>query len=794
MPIQGRINAAGEQDAWTFFGHAGQDISVLVNPSGNVAANFLSPFTPVLTWAAVSLIAPDGSTVVASQNATVSGQVLALNSVTLPTDGAYTVKVTSATGHASSTGNYILAAYDVSPHTLSLDLNHSVVGNIAVPFAFDQYSFSAQANTQIQFKLAGGSSAALTYTLAGPNGQVLFNNATASSGLIDLNFSGTYTLTVQGVSGQTGKYGFSIVTTNQTSLALGTSYTGTSSGNGQAQLFAIPVSDSDPVTISLVDPNASDHNELFASFGHPPTRETYDYGITSTGANQSILVPNGKPTTLYVLVYNDTVKSTPGTYTLLVQSTPAVLTSASPGTGAANAPTTLTLTGAGFIAGTLVSLVASNNTIYPATSSTTDLPTQITATFAPGSVPAGTYSIQISQNGTTTTLPNAFTMVASGQAILTTHLELPNPMSRHIAETLYIDYTNIGTVAMPAPILVLTGANPLGQQGALFTLDPSLRGIGLWTSATPAGFTHSIEILADGSTPGVLQPGESERIPVYYAGWLSSQWDFASPQLSFSIQALQADNATAENWPGMQASLQPPGINNTAWNAIFSGLENQLSTTIGGYVQMLDNQASYLSRLGETVNDVSKLWNFAVQQASNSLNPQAQFLVSTVDDGVAVAGQLQLTMTRSYAQNIVARDTPGPFGMGWSTSWQTSASVQSDGTVLILQPGGGERIFQPDSRTPGVYFSLPGDSGTLTPDGAGCYLLTEIDGTKTDYTAAGFLNYRQDSDGNRITVGYTGIKLTSLTASGGQFIDIAYNGGSDLLPHRFYRPHHHLYL
>ncbi len=290
------------------------------------------------------------------------------------------------------------------------------------------------------------------------------------------------------------------------------------------------------------------------------------------------------------------------------------------------------------------------------------------------------------------------------------------------------------------------------------------------------GFTHSIEILADGSTPGVLEPGESERIPVYYAGWLSSQWDFASPQLSFSIQALQADNTAAENWAGMQASLQPPGINNTAWNAIFSGLENQLGTTIGGYVQMIDNQAAYLGRLGESVNDVSKLWNFAVQQASNSLNPQAQFLASTVDDGVAVAGQLQLTLTRNYAQNIVARDTPGPLGMGWSTSWQTSASVQSDGTVLILQPGGGERIFQPDSRTPGVYFSLPGDSGTLTPDGTGGYLLTEIDGTKTDYTAAGLLSYRQDSDGNRITAGYTGAKLSSLTASGGQFIDIAYNG------------------
>ncbi len=33
----------------------------------------------------------------------------------------------------------------------------------------------------------------------------------------------------------------------------------------------------------------------------------------------------------------------------------------------------------------------------------------------------------------------------------------------------------------------------------------------------------------------------------------------------------------------------------------------------------------------------------------------------------------------------------------------------------------------------------------------------------------------QDTDGNRITAGYTGGQLTSLTASSGQYIDIAYN-------------------
>ena len=69
----------------------------------------------------------------------------------------------------------------------------------------------------------------------------------------------------------------------------------------------------------------------------------------------------------------------------------------------------------------------------------------------------------------------------------------------------------------------------------------------------------------------------------------------------------------------------------------------------------------------------------------------------------------------------------------------------------------------------------PGDTGTLTADGNGGYRLTEADGTITDYSANGLLNYMQDTDGNRITAGYTAGVLTSLTTASGQFIDISYN-------------------
>ena len=37
------------------------------------------------------------------------------------------------------------------------------------------------------------------------------------------------------------------------------------------------------------------------------------------------------------------------------------------------------------------------------------------------------------------------------------------------------------------------------------------------------------KLAASGATPGVLEPGESAQVPVYYDGWLNSLWDFFVP-------------------------------------------------------------------------------------------------------------------------------------------------------------------------------------------------------------------------------------------------------------------------
>ena len=58
-----------------------------------------------------------------------------------------------------------------------------------------------------------------------------------------------------------------------------------------------------------------------------------------------------------------------------------------------------------------------------------DLPTQLTATFTAGSVPAGVYSVVVTRgDGASATLPSAFTMDQGGAANFKTNLVSPSTL------------------------------------------------------------------------------------------------------------------------------------------------------------------------------------------------------------------------------------------------------------------------------------------------------------------------------------------------------------------------------
>ncbi len=545
----GTLTVAGELDEWTFYSRSGRTIAIAVNTgaTGNNPA-----LSPAVGYVQVTLIDALGN-IVATASSTSSGQTVTIDNITLSADGAYRLQIRASQGHLANTGNYTVSAYDITSDVTSLVFNQQKTGAIESPFSTDQWTFTATAGQQISLNLIKSTTPGLVFDLTGPSGWEEITGVSTNADPINLTATGTYTLTAHSSNGQYGgAYTFKLVQTSQTTLTSGVTYNGTFAASGQAQLFKVNLSKSSPLLIQLSDSSAADHTEVYVKFGSAPTRADYDYCATSSSsANQQLLLPMASNGTCYILVYGNTIPTT-SSYTLTATASDVFLDSVTPDQAGTGTDSVLTLSVAGFVAGTTVALVDASGTSYTATSLKIDSFSRMTATFGAGTVPAGNYSVVVtSAAGDTAQLANAFTMVQGGQAHLETQLIIPGALGRHVTATLYVEYTNTGDIAMDAPLLVLASGDADGSDVPLMTLNQSLLTQGYWTSAMPEGFSDSIMVLASGATPGLLQPGETVRIPVYYAGLLqnaSHRWDFSDDQVEFSLGVLTADNTTTIDW------------------------------------------------------------------------------------------------------------------------------------------------------------------------------------------------------------------------------------------------------
>ncbi len=773
-PAPGDLSQPGQVDAWTFYGQAGQTVAVVVNTG---SSGSLNPLEPTLNYAQARVLDPSGK-VVASGTNTQAGSDVTLSGISLAANGTYQVQVQAPPAQSGATGNYLVTEWDANTHANVLNLGETENGNLNSPYSVDQWNFSAPAHETVQFNLVNSSSPAVEFALTGPNGYTAFSGQMTSSGLIALPTEGNYTLTAHLAADQPGAYAFQLDDATVTNLTLGTPYTGALAGSGQSEVFQLNVAQAGQIRITLEDSADADHNEIYATLGSVPTRGTYQYAFsTPASANQQLSIPTAAPGTYYILVYT-AYAPVASTFALTPTEASVFLTGVTPNLSGTAVDTTLTLTGLGFDGTAAVSLVAAGGTAYTAATVTEDSPTQLTAIFKAGTVPAGVYSAKVSEDGgATATLANAITIDQGGEAVFNASVIVPSSMGYHIPSTIYIEYSNTGNVAMPAPLLIFepyqTHADGTTTAGAFLTLDASLVTQGFWTSALPDGFSHVIELLASGATPGVLEPGESETIPVYYAGW-QQPWDFSYPPFQFHLSAVKASDPTPFDWNGFKQSLPAPPIDPAAWDTIWSNLQANTGNTWGDYVTALDQNATYLAQLGIDVNDVGDLTGFEIDQA-NGIDPIT--LATAEDISVPVPG-LPLSIDRTIASTITGHYVFGPFGYGWALGdgWGQTLAVGSDGTVTITDPDGSQRVFQPDSRG-ADYFADTGDYGTLANLGNGIFTLTEQDGEVTDFQN-GQVAYIQDANGNRITAGYTSGLLTSLTDTSGAYIDLTYNSAS----------------
>lgn len=376
----------------------------------------------------------------------------------------------------------------------------------------------------------------------------------------------------------------------------------------------------------------------------------------------------------------------------------------------------------------------------------------------------------IAQQGQIGTFVNIASMSVAPQeeGNFSAQVVVPTEMSFDQPSLVYVVYTNTGTVPYAAPLVVLT-ATQNGQPGAFLSLDPSLAGTAYYSNSVPSGFSESVQFLAGGATTGLLQPGESISLPVYYGGWLSSQFDPTQP-ITFSLSVLDNTSTQAIDWSTLAPALQPSFINDAAWNAIVPNLETQLGTTWGQFVQQLDNDALYLATVNEPTTDASQLLAFEISKADGEFAVPASTSIAVAD---LPAPGMDLTFALSFQPTIAGRNTPSIVGLGWTTNWDLAASTEPNGDVTINLDG------------PDLYFSLlpngtyeieDTDQGITLTQLDGAYRLVDTDGTIYQFNVNGTLDYVQDTNGNTITAGYNAQdQLVSLTDSNGEFIDFSYN-------------------
>jgi RHS repeat-associated protein len=767
QPFPGQIANSGEVDAWTVFGRAGRGLSVSVTPSN-------AAILPPLNFAAVEILNPDGSVLAAADNvAGGSGSVLNLLGLTLPADGTYTIRIKAHADRVDATGRYVLTPFDSTVDERSLALGQHATGAVENPYALDRWTFSANALTQVQFRLINRSSADVVFTLSGPEGYTGFADLGADSALTNLPATGQYTLTARALGAGTGTYAFRLDQTSQIDLPPGQSVAGTLSGTGFTQLYRIDVPTTKPLFISLDDSTNADRNEVYVKFGVPPTRANYDYRHSgAAAADHGVLVPSAAAGTWYVLVYGSHVPVA-SDYTIRATTSDVRVGGVTPDRHGATGTVTMTVSGAGFDNNTQIALVAAGGATFPAATVSADSFTRITATFDLNGVPQGVYSVRATRpGGDSDTLANAFTVTAGGTPRLQTRLVMPGALGRHAVATIYLEYANTGNAAMPAPLLVLKSADANNSDRPILTLDASRIIQNYWSAGLPPGTSNDVFVLASGAQPGVLNPGERVQLPVYYLG-LQQPWNFSDNQVEMEIRYWTADDPTPIDWNARKDALRPSTLDAATWDVVYQNLTGDLATT-GAYVRMLADNARFLGRLGERVVDVDDLWSFEAQQAYGY---SAMPVLDAATDASMPTPGVTLAFGRRFSSTVRDRNSSGMFGRGWFTPWQARLAVEGGGDLVkLVGEGGSARLYSRDTRN-GKYFSGAGDSSELKASGGGLYELRDAEGVVTRFRADGSIGSVEDPNGNRVTAGYDASgRLFTLTHTSGASITLSYNG------------------
>ena len=561
-------------------------------------------------------------------------------------------------------------------------------------------------------------------------------------------------------------------------LEIDKTVSGTLEKKGDFAYYVVHQNANESLNISLDTIGTSSINELFIGYNEVPTRENFDQTLRSVIDGNLLIKAPVIDRDVYIMI-NARNTNQEDNYNLTVESVELSITSISPALHGNSCDATFDIIGVDFTPECQVKFIDEAGNIYLPAETSYINNQRIKVDFRAGTlVPGQKYDVELANEKETAKLNDAITITGSSGSKFTYGIEnLPRNLSPAQTFTFDFSYNNTGVDAMAAPLVIVTAK--VGEyEGAMFALDDAGVSRGFWTSTAAEGFSSSVQFLATGTTPGLLQPDPGDMrgvtVPIYYAGWRSTVNN--GTNVDYYVTVIESDDTTALDWNEMLKDYSmPDGYK----NILAANLTASVGNTWGEYVSMLNNNLAYLDKLDLAVMpdesgdkkaiSIDDMFGFELMQNNGVLSPY-RTLQSATDMAVTAPG-IGLQISRNYNSDLSSRFTESSFGYSWSCNWDMKLEKDSEGNLTFKQSNV-SRIYQPNYNF--GYQTVAEDGSVMTKTASG-YKLTEASGMVYTFDANGTLLTVSDTNGNTITCSYTDGKLTTLTHSSGETLTLTRN-------------------
>jgi RHS repeat-associated protein len=515
----------------------------------------------------------------------------------------------------------------------------------------------------------------------------------------------------QRITGTKGAAASPQVTVSIRRLDAGTPQDSASSPADSFDVYELSLASRRVASLSVSTIDGRQRPDVLVGYGRIPTPASHDLRIPAGAGSTSVFVGGNHGDQRIYIRPDSTRAGGSRAVRLLATVTMPQITGVSPAIAPARGPVTFTIDGLGLASDSVVELVMPDGSTRTAEAVTSASDRRLTARFSMDGAGggAGAASVRVRTRGEVVERPAAVQVRDGADGQLRLEVDAPARMAANRSGTVWIEFENVGATPVIAPMIKVTSDQPV-----MLTTDERLAARGFNArdaSRVPPGVNTTVIAWPSGSgaTPGLVQPGERGRVPVYFLGAIG---DVSSERaLNFRASVVTANDTTALDVTALRDASRPEWIGEREWSVMFTRFAAQIirpgsgrsspswGDLVNARAELLDLAASH----GERIDGLS-IANLIYTMVGRSSELVASAVeVGSLDAQVDGPGP-SLTFERLHDSSVPGRLREGPLGLAWTHNWDLSLrEVPSQAGMLILSRGGQQRLFFRDPTAHSTY-------------------------------------------------------------------------------------------